>query len=220
MACWPAGLCRMARRIVGPGQSPGYALSAAAHETEFEQARQAADEHKLVTAAARGSTAAFEQLYRTHVGKVHGLCLRMTANAATAEDCTQETFIRAWQALPTFEARSRFGTWLHRIAVNAVLARGRRRKESLGQEGSIEDLAAELPHDPGEADAGAVLDLEVASASLPPGARRVLVLAGLYGYSHEETASMLGLAVGTCKAQLHRARQLLQARMGMTGEEP
>ena len=104
--------------------------------------------------------------------------------------------------------------------MNAVLARGRRRKESLGQEGSIEDLAAELPHDPGEADAGAVLDLEVAIASLPPGARRVLVLAGLYGYSHEETASMLGLAVGTCKAQLHRARQLLQARMGMTGEEP
>lgn len=195
-------------------------MSAATHESELEQARQAAEERKLVAAAAQGSTAAFEQLYRSHVGKVYGLCLRMTANVATAEDCTQEAFIRAWQALPAFEARSRFGTWLHRIAVNAVLASGRRREASLGQAGSIEDLAVESLHDPGEADAGEVLDLEAAIASLPPGARRVLVLAGLYGYSHEETASMLGVAVGTCKAQLHRARQLLEARMGMTGEAP
>ncbi len=195
-------------------------MSAATHESEFEQARQAAEERKLVAAAAQGSTTAFEQLYRSHVGKVYGLCLRMTANVATAEDCTQEAFIRAWQALPAFEARSRFGTWLHRIAVNAVLASGRRRETSLGQAGSIEDLAVESLYDPGVADAGEVLDLEAAIASLPPGARRVLVLAGLYGYSHEETASMLGVAVGTCKAQLHRARQLLEARMGMTGEAP
>jgi RNA polymerase sigma-70 factor (ECF subfamily) len=193
-------------------------LSAAAHESEFERARQAADERRLVAAAARGSTAAFEQLYRMHVGKVYGLCLRMTADIATAEDCTQETFIQAWRALPTFELRSRFATWLHRIAVNAVLARSRRRQESLGNEGSVEDLAAESLADPGEADASGVLDLEAAIASLPPGARQVLVLAGLYGYSHDETAAMLGLAVGTCKAQLHRARRLLLARMGSTGE--
>ena len=209
----------MARRTAGPGKPPRYALSAATHESEFEQARQAADERRLVAAAAQGSTAAFEQLYRMHIGKVYGLCLRMTANAATAEDCTQEAFIQAWRALPTFEVRSRFGTWLHRIAVNAVLARGRRRHESLGIEGSVEDLAAESLHDPGEADAGEVLDIEAAIAGLPPGARQVLVLAGLYGYSHEETANFLGVAVGTCKAQLHRARQLLQTRMGATGEK-
>ncbi len=73
-----------------------------------------------------GSRAAFETLYRNHVGKVYGLCLRMTANPATAEDCTQEAFIQAWRSLPRFEGRSAFGTWLHRIAVNLCLSRNRR----------------------------------------------------------------------------------------------
>ena len=180
--------------------------------SELERARRAAEERALVAAAARGSTVAFEQLYRIHVGKVYGLCLRMTANTATAEDCTQDTFVQAWRNLPTFERRSRFGTWLHRIAVNAVLAQGRRRQESLGRDASVDELAVDLA-DPGIADAGMLRDLEAEIARLPAGARRVLVLAGLYGYSHEETASMLGIAVGTCKAQLHRARQILSARL-------
>ena len=180
--------------------------------SELERARRAAEERALVAAAARGSTVAFEQLYRIHVGKVYGLCLRMTANTATAEDCTQDAFVQAWRNLPTFERRSRFGTWLHRIAVNAVLAQGRRRQESLGRDASVDELAVDLA-DPGIADAGMLRDLEAEIARLPAGARRVLVLAGLYGYSHEETASMLGIAVGTCKAQLHRARQILGARL-------
>ena len=177
-------------------------------ESEFERARRAANERELVEAASRGSRAAFEQLYRSHVGRVYGLCLRMTANPATAEDCTQEAFIQAWRGLPAFAGRSRFATWLHRIAVNAVLAQGRRRRELLGDELSVDELAAETLTDPAHDD-GPVLDLEQAVARLPAGARQVLVLVGLYGYSHEEAASMLGIAVGTCKSQLHRARQLL-----------
>lgn len=182
-------------------------------ETEIELARRAAEERTLVAAAARGSKAAFEQLYRLHVGKVYGLCLRMTANVATAEDCTQEAFVQAWKSLPAFEQRSRFGTWLYRIAVNAALAQARRRGESLGEHASADELAAETLADPAVANDGALCDLEAGIAQLPAGARRVLVLAGLYGYSHQETASMLGIAVGTCKAQLHRARQLLDARL-------
>jgi RNA polymerase sigma-70 factor (ECF subfamily) len=182
-------------------------------ETEIELARRAAEERTLVAAAARGSKAAFEQLYRLHVGKVYGLCLRMTANVATAEDCTQEAFVQAWKSLPAFEQRSRFGTWLYRIAVNAALAQARRRGESLGEHASADELAAETLADPAAANDGALRDLEAGIAQLPAGARRVLVLAGLYGYSHQETASMLGIAVGTCKAQLHRARQLLDARL-------
>jgi RNA polymerase sigma-70 factor (ECF subfamily) len=96
-------------------------------ESEFERARRAAGERALIAAAAGGSASAFETLYRSHVGKVYGLCLRMTANPTIAEDCAQDAFVQAWRSLPTFEARSSFGTWLHRIAVNAVLARGRRR---------------------------------------------------------------------------------------------
>lgn len=180
-------------------------------ESEFERARRAAEDRELVAAAARGSAAAFEKLYRNHVGKVYGLCLRMTANPATAEDCTQEAFIQAWRGLPAFAGRSRFSTWLHRIAVNAVLAQGRKRGELLGDEVSVDESAAETLADPSGHDDGPILDLEQAIAGLPPGARRTLVLVGLYGYSHEEAADMLGIAVGTCKSQLHRARQLLTA---------
>ena len=184
-------------------------------ESEFERARRAAEERALVESAKRGSKAAFETLYRNHVGKVYGLCLRMTANRATAEDCTQEAFIQAWRSLPAFESRSAFGTWLHRIAVNAVLAQGRRRSERLGTSGSAEDEAVALP-DPSVGDAGTVLDLEAGLRRLPVGARQALVLVGLYGYSHEEAAELLGVAVGTCKSQVHRARQLLGERLAVT----
>jgi len=184
-------------------------------ESEFERARRLAEERALVESAKRGSTAAFETLYRNHVGKVYGLCLRMTAHRATAEDCTQEAFIQAWRSLPAFESRSAFGTWLHRIAVNAVLAQVRRRRERLGTSGSAEDEAVALP-DPAVGDAGTVLDLESGLRRLPTGARQALVLVGIYGYSHEEAAGMLGIAVGTCKSQVHRARQLLGERLSAT----
>jgi len=187
--------------------------------SELELARRAAEERALVDAAKRGSKAAFEALYRNHVGKIYGLCLRMTAHPATAEDCTQETFIQAWRSLPTFERRSTFGTWLHRIAVNAVLAQGRRRREELGQAASADELAAMRP-DPSVGDTGAAMDLEQAISGLPAGARQVLVLVGLYGHSHEEAAAMLGLAVGTCKSQLHRARQLLGERLALPEGTP
>ena len=185
-------------------------------ESELERARRAAGERALVDEARRGSTAAFETLYRNHVGHVYGLCLRMTAHPATAEDCTQEAFIQAWRSLPGFEGRAAFGTWLHRIAVNAVLAQGRRRREQTGADMSADEMAATMP-DPTCGDHGDVLDLEAAIARLPAGARQVLVLVGLYGHSHEEAAALLGIAAGTCKSQLHRARQLLGSHLETQG---
>jgi RNA polymerase sigma-70 factor, ECF subfamily len=188
-------------------------LSEAENDGELEQARLAAEERRLVDSAARGSTASFERLYRLHSGRVYGLCLRMTGHRETAEDCTQEAFIQAWRSLPQFQARARFGTWMHRIAVNAVLAQARRRGERIGMAASVEDALADTLPDQSVGDTGDGMDLEAAIAGLPPGARHVLVLAGIYGYTHEETADMLGLAVGTCKAQLHRARLLLGQRL-------
>src|SRR6188474_1039172 len=79
----------------------------------------------LIERARKGDSRAFERLYRDHVGRVHGLCLRMTRNPDLAADCVQDAFIKAWKALPRFEARSSFSTWLHRIAVNTVLERRR-----------------------------------------------------------------------------------------------
>jgi len=187
-------------------------LAEASAVIDFDRAHRETYERALIAEAKAGSDMAFEKLYRMHVGRIHGLCLRMTANRDRAEDCTQEAFIQAWRALPRFEGRSGFGTWLHRIAVNAVLAQGRRRREETGIDEAVDDTL-ELVADPAAGEPGGDLDIEAAVAALPPGARRVLVLAGVYGYSHEETASMLGIAVGTCKAQLHRARQLLGTRL-------
>jgi RNA polymerase sigma-70 factor, ECF subfamily len=155
----------------------------------------------------------FEALYRAHVGQVYGLCLRLTGQPALAEDCTQDCFIAAWRALPRFEGRSQFSTWLHRIAVNAVLTQRRRRRSDPLREADELDAAA-LQLSGGE-EAADTIDVERALRRLPPGARDVLVLAGVYGHSHEETAAMLGIAIGTSKAQLHRARRLLATQLGI-----
>jgi RNA polymerase sigma-70 factor, ECF subfamily len=168
----------------------------------------AVSEDFLIAQAARGDQRAFERLYRNHVDRVHGLCLRMTRNSASAEDCTQQAFVQAWTALPRFERRSSFATWLHRITVNIVLMQRR----------SAIDLVCMAPPEQLE-DAFTfdtpleVAEIEAAIDTLPDGARDVLILSGIYGYAHGEVARMLGVAEGTCKAQLHRARQLLRERL-------
>jgi len=172
-------------------------------------------DHRAARAAAAGDLAAFEGLYRRYVGRIHALCLRMTGQREAAEDCVQEAFVSAWRALPGFEARSAFSSWLHRIAVNAVLARHRGLKFELEHTGVLDEAALARR----TVDDAPPLDLEAAIAALPEGARYVLVLYGVYGFSHEEVAEQLGIAVGTSKAQLHRARALLAARLD-SGERP
>ena len=168
-------------------------------------------EAALVQRACAGDARAFERLYREHAGRVYGLCLRMTRDVQLAEDCTQDTFLNAWRALPKFETRSSLATWLHRLAVNVSLARRRtspppeppaEEEESVPTEWQLETPVE-------------VHEIETAIGELPDGARDALVLHALYGYSHGEAADMLGIAEGTCKAQLHRARKLLRARLGV-----
>src|SRR3954464_6472283 len=170
-------------------------------------------EAALIQRARRGDSHAFERLYREYSGRVYGLCLRMTRDPAAAEDCTQEAFINAWRALDRFETRSAFGTWMHRIAVNVVLAR--RRRASWGNEVTLEADVLEAASDCSFDTPVEESEIEEAIARLPDGARDVLVLSGIYGYSHIETAQMLGIAEGTCKAQLHRARKLLAERLSV-----
>ena len=164
----------------------------------------------LIERARRGDAKAFERLYRDHVGRVHGLCLRMTRNPDLAADCVQDSFIKAWKALPKFEARASFSTWLHRIAVNTVLERrrGPANSEIAVEDPTVHEEPAMSFDTPVEEE-----ELEAAIESLPQGARDALGLCGVYGYEHSEAASMLGIAVGTCKAQLHRARGLLKDRL-------
>lgn len=170
-----------------------------------------------VERAQQGDAAAFEQLYRDHVGRVYALCLRMTSDRGRAEELTQDVFLRAWTKLSTFRGDAAFSTWLHRLAVNVVLAhkrsRGKRWARLMGTdelepyEGAAAKAGLSEPAGPPK---GARLDLEEAIATLPDGARTVFVLYEIEGYRHQEIAEVTGTAVGTSKAQLHRARKLLR----------
>ena len=170
----------------------------------------AANERDWIRRAQRADARAFEALYRLHVDKVYGLCLRMTGNVSEAEDCTQEAFILAWNKLTKFRGDSAFSTWLHRIAVNAVLGRIRKSKR---EHDRIQAVADAEPQRVTTDDTGELRDLAAAIDRLPEGARHVFVLHAVYGYSHDETGAMLDIATGTSKAQLHRARRLLAQQL-------
>jgi RNA polymerase sigma-70 factor (ECF subfamily) len=176
----------------------------------------AADEVAWIRRAQRADARAFEALYRLHVDKVYGLCLRMTGSVAEAEDCAQEAFIQAWKKMKKFRGDSAFSTWLHRIAVNTVLGRIRKSKRDQDR---LQVVAEQQEAPVTMGDTGEMRDLAEAVDRLPEGARHVFVLNAVYGYSHDEAAGMLGIAVGTSKAQLHRAKRLLAQQLEAQGFE-
>ncbi|MDB4917922.1 MAG: polymerase sigma factor, sigma-70 family [Gemmatimonadetes bacterium] len=167
----------------------------------------------LSARARRGDVSAFEDLYKAHSPRVYALCLRLTADPVAARELTQDVFVKAWQALPDFRGDANVTTWLHRIAVNTMLMQRRtdRRRNARVSLVDDEDEGAASPVEGTVAprDVGTAIDLERAVAALPPGVRRAFVLHDVEGYSHDEIAAMTGLAAGTLRAQLHRARQLL-----------
>jgi RNA polymerase sigma-70 factor (ECF subfamily) len=172
-------------------------------------------EHALVRAAGRGDARAFETLYRSHSRRIYAVVWRLAGgNAARAEDLVQEAFIRAWQALPGFRFESAFSTWMHRLAVNTALMELRHRAGAEDREGDDAALDALGTPDTAGHRLREQMDLERAVATLPERARAVLVLHDIEGWKHEEIAAELGMAVGSSKAQLHRARGLLRKRLG------
>jgi RNA polymerase sigma-70 factor, ECF subfamily len=163
-----------------------------------------------VALAQSGDQQAFERLYRAHVGRVFGLALRM-AGPGSAEELTQDVFVRAWEKLSSFRGEAAFGTWLHRLAVNLLLSeRSRRGRERLRleEDETVMDRQRARRETPEVA-----MDLDTAIGRLPDGARQIFVLHDVEGYKHEEIGEMLGIAVGTSKAQLHRARMLLRGHL-------
>ncbi len=170
-------------------------------------------EPALVAAAAAGDARAFEQLYRRHVAKVYGLCVRLVSgDKAKAEQYAQDAFVRAWENLSGFRGGSRFSTWLHRLTVNVVLGEHRLLKRWVSFDDVPEESGLELETATGhpQAQMSDRMDLERALARLPKGARAVLILHDVEGYRHDEIAELTGIAVGTSKAQLHRARKLMK----------
>jgi len=178
---------------------------------QHDKSDLSATEMHRVDRARAGDQLAFEQLYRSHCDRIYGLCWRMCGgDKALAEDMVQEAFVRAWNKLDLFRGESKFGTWLHLLTVNVVLSDRRIRVKRLQREQAMDDDVERTLTGARDVFAGLRKDLEAAIAGLPERARTVLVLYDIEGYQHSEIAEMTGMAVGSSKAQLHRARKLVR----------
>lgn len=214
MAAWPPPLNRFPLARIQAGKMNALCLAA----TSFMQPELpvASTDDDVVRAAIGGDRKAFETLYRRHADRVYGAVLRLAAfDHARAEDLTQEAFVRAWQKLESFRFESAFGTWVYRLAVNVALMSIRARNAdpvTIMDDEHLPDITStDNPVRAIERD-----ELEKAIAALPPRARAVLVLHDVEGWKHEEISIELGMAVGSSKAQLHRARGLLRRALGET----
>jgi len=167
------------------------------------------DETEILNRARDGDPDAVRELYRRYAGRVYTVVRRLAGDDALAEDWAQEAWIRALRALPAFRGDSRFSTWLHRIAVNTALHGRRWRERRAGREVSLQSSLASS--DRRAERTVARLAIEDALARLPAGMRRVLVLHDVEGYTHEEIGEMLGVAPGTSKSQLFKARAKMRA---------
>lgn len=168
----------------------------------------------LVARAQAGDQTAFRELYNQNAGRIYALCLRLTGDRAAAEERTQDVFVRLWDKLRSFRGDSAFSSWLHRLAVNVVLNERRTtgRREMRVTPADDPDNVVGAQH-AAPLHAGLSIDLERAIAELPDGAREVFVLFDIEGYGHGEIAELTGIAEGTSKAQLFRARRLLREKL-------
>ncbi|OLB20995.1 MAG: hypothetical protein AUI12_18470 [Acidobacteria bacterium 13_2_20CM_2_57_6] len=175
-------------------------------------------ESETIRRAQRGDADAFERIYRAHCRRIYALCLRMAGNSTEAEDLTQEAFLTVLRKIQTFRGESAFSTWLHRIAVNLVLMRFRKKslpeasqenfEESDGNRcGRREEVGAPDLQLAGSIDR---LNLERAIKQLPPSHKLVVELHDIQGYKHKEIAQIMDWSIGNSKAQLHRARRRLR----------
>ena len=182
---------------------------------------------ELIARAQRGEESAFEALYHAHKRRVYHLCFRMIGNTAEAEELTQEAFLRVFRKIHMFRGDSAFSTWLHRLSVNVVLMRLRKKRVTeISFEGGDDNQESERPpRDFGAPDlslTGVVdrLILKRAVAKLPKGCRKVFVLHDVLGCEHHEIAAKLGYSIGNSKSQLHKARMRLRKLLGTSLRRP
>ena len=169
------------------------------------------DDAALVAAANLGDAAAMRALYDRHASRVYTVVRRMAPEESLADDWAQETWVRAFRALPEFRGDSAFGTWVLRIAINSALHEARRIRRRWQGEVSLDPATAGV-----ERASEPVLRsrLERALAELPEGMRRILVLHDVEGYDHEEIARILGNRASTCRSQLFKARAKMRELLG------
>jgi RNA polymerase sigma-70 factor (ECF subfamily) len=175
-------------------------------------------EAEAIRLAQQGDAAAFELLYRMHNRRVFSLCLRMVGNTTEAEDLTQEAFLQLFRKIATFRGESAFSTWLHRLAVNVVLMKLRKKsgtETSLDQLTEPDEESGTPRRDFGAPDlklSGSIdrVNLQRAVEQLPPGYKAVFVLHDVEGYEHNEIANIMSCSIGNSKSQLHKARMRLR----------
>ena len=182
-----------------------------------------AEDLALVERCRQGDLAAFEAIYRAHARRLYSVAHRIVGNPADAEDLLQDIFLAAHRKLDGFRGDAALGTWLYRLATNLCLDHVRSRAARAGQKTSALEDGGALP-DPGSrqlADrAVARLDLERALLELPDGCRAAFVLHDVEGLEHREVAEILGIAEGTSKSQVHKARLRLRALLGARRTSP
>ncbi len=173
-------------------------------------------EWDLIKAVQGGDKQAYNKLYQEYIGQVYGLCYRLTGDKTLAEDAAQEVFIQLWRKIGNFKGDSKFSTWLHTVTSNITISYIRKQKGWLQKMFNIEDSVAinAVGGLPEAEESSSAVDLESYVARLPDRARIVFVLHAIEGYRHHEIAAMTNMAVGTSKAQFHRAKQLLKGWMG------
>lgn len=175
-------------------------------------------EADAIRLAQQGDPDAFERIYRLHSRRVYALCLRMVGNTAEAEDLAQEAFLQLFRKIATFRGESAFSTWLHRLAVNVVLMRLRKKtlsETSLEETTEPDEESGGPRKDIGGPDlrlSGSIdrVNLQRAIEELPPGYKSVFVLHDIQGYEHNEIADIMGCSIGNSKSQLHKARTRLR----------
>ena len=165
------------------------------------------EETQLIRQVKQGNRHAYHQLYQQYCPRVYGICYRLLGDASTAEDAVQEVFIQVWNKIELFREESKFSTWLYTVATNLAVTHYRKRSTWWSRFSSTEELACE---EQGTEDVHLEHGLEAKIQRLPEQARMVFVLFAIEGYRHEEISAKLGIAVGSSKAQYHRARQLLK----------
>ena len=174
--------------------------------------RDAESVEDLVRQAQMGDDRAFEGVYRRTIDRVYALCLRMAGDGDEAVELVQDVYVRVWERLGSFRGDSLFTTWLHRLAVNLILQDRRSKARRRAREFAAPDLER-FGRAARRSMPGTKIDLERAIAGLPEKARRVLVLRDVEGFKYDEIARMTGVALGTVKAQIHRARGLVKTAL-------
>jgi RNA polymerase sigma-70 factor (ECF subfamily) len=171
-------------------------------------------EFELIRQAAAGNSFAFRELYKNNVKRVYAVCLRACQDRDTADELTQEVFVKAWEKLSSFQFGSKFSSWLHSIAVNQFLMMKRSEKRFTERVGELTDIITrDNPQAKIKQSYDSRIDIEGALEKLPKQARMAFVLHDIEGYKHHEISEMMNIEVGTSKAHLHRARRMLREEL-------